>query len=224
MRAFFCAVSALLLVACAQTTSEGKVIVEQGTQDLGRATLCCKTLADAKRANMPLEKTTVTIDKTAQAFEFGGTKSFFILYELPRYLKPYSILITSLPSGFQSDAALFIPRVAIYDEHFKPSRYFDEKSLRNRGNTLERTIFINPQNSNEKFLAIFGSDISASIERAHSEVTATPILIGPAVFHVYGGVDKKSILHSAPIGRLDVEVQGLLPAKTSDVTDRRASQ
>ncbi len=132
-----------------------------------------------------------------------------MLYELPVFSKPYSLSVSSLPRGVQTDMALFIPRVAMYDSEFKPARYFDEKTLRNRGDSLERTIFMNSQNSQERYIAIFGSDMSASIERAYSAVTVTPIVAGPFVFNMYSGHDGKSVLQSSATGVLQFEVHGL---------------
>lgn len=211
MRTLLCFPFVALLCACAVVPA-GIQLVAQGQRDLDDAKLCCTTLAEAKRTKLTIEKTRVLVDKTMSAFDFGGSKAFFVLYELPVYTKPYSLLVTSVPSGQITDAALFIPRIAIYDAEFKPTRFFDEKTLRNRGNTLERTVFINPQNAQERFVAIFGSDLSASIERAYSEVTVTPVMVGPAVFNMYGGQDGKSMLRSSPTGALELEVQGLTVA------------
>ena len=208
MRLFLGLAFAALLAACA-TVPAGIHLVAQSKRELDESSVCCMTLAEAKRTRLPIEKTQVVLDKTAQVFDFGGTKAFFVLYELPAYSKPYSIQITSVPSGGLNDTALLIPRITIYDDDFKPTRFFDEKTLRNRGNTLERTVFINPQNIHERSIAIFGSDLSASIERTYSMVTVTPIVAGPLIFNMYGGHDGKSTLRSSPTGILQLEVQGL---------------
>jgi hypothetical protein len=206
MRAFLSGLSFVLLTGCA---TSGANLVASGKQDLDAAPVCCKTLATAKVAKLPLEKTTVVVDKTAQAFDFGGNKAFFRLYELPAFAKTYSVVITSEPDGTLADLALFLPRVTFYDAQFQPTRHFDEKTLRNRGNSAERTVFINPQNASEKFVAVYGSDLSASIERAYSMVTVTPVMAGPYMFNMYGGQDGKSTIRSAPTGRFELEVQGL---------------
>lgn len=205
------AIAALALSGCAVTT--GQMVVDQGKQELAQATLCCETLATATRSALPVatEPATVVIDKTRQAFNFGGSKAFFVLYELPKFANTYSVVVTSNPQGPLSDVALLVPRVALYDTDFKITRFFDEKTLRNRGNALERTVFFNPSNAQERYMAIFGSDLSSSIERAYSMVTVTPIIAGPIVFNLVGGQDGKSVLRSAPTGSLKLEVQGLAP-------------
>lgn len=203
--------SAIVLAAGCATS--GKDLVAQGKLDLDAAPLCCATLAEARRTALPLEAGTVVLDKTAQAFAFGDSKAFFVLYELPEYTKPYSIIIRSAGAGTLDDTSLLIPRVAFYDQAWKPARYFDEKTLRNRGNGLERTVFINPANAGERYMAIFGSDLSASIERAYSMVTVTPVAIGPVIVNVYDGADGTSTLRSSPTGTLGLEIRGLAPKK-----------
>lgn len=206
MRAFLSGLSVALIAGC---TTTGAQLVSMGKQDLEAAPVCCKTLATANATKLPVGITTVTIDKTAQVFDFGGNKAFFKLYELPPFTKTYSMVITSTPNGNVADLALFLPRVTFYDAQFQPTRHFDEKTLRNRGNSVERTVFINRQNAAEKFVAIYGSDLSSSIERAYSTVTVTPVMAGPYMFNMYGGQDGKSTIRSAPTGSVDLEVRGL---------------
>jgi hypothetical protein len=203
MRALLFGLSITLISGCATT---GANLVSIGKQDLEAAPICCKTLATANAAKLPIGMTTVTIDKSAHAFDFGGNKAFFKLYELPPFTKTYSMVITSTPNGNLVDLALFLPKVTLYDEQFKPTRHFDEKTLRNRGNSVERTVFINPQNATEKYVAIYGSDLSSSIERAYSMVTVTPVFSGPYMVNVYGGQDGKSTIRSAPSGSFNLEV------------------
>ncbi len=76
----------------------------------------------------------------------------------------------------------------------------------------KRTVLVNPGNAGERYLAIYGSDLSSSIERAYSMVTVTPVVAGPVMFNMYGGMDGKSVLRSSPVGTLALEVQGLAPA------------
>lgn len=197
-----------VLAGCATT---GKEHLAAGTRALADAAICCPTLATAKRAQLPDKPAEVVIDQTAQAFDFGGNKAFFVLYELPAFKAPYALVLTSFATGTLDDSALFIPRVATYDADFKVVRYFNEKTLRNRGNNLERTVFINPADARERFVAIYGSDLSSTIERAYSMNTVTPVMVGPYVFHVHSGHDGKSTLRSAPAGRIKLEVQGLEP-------------
>jgi hypothetical protein len=197
------------IVGCGTRAPPGSVVVANGKAALERATLCCKDLSTAPRLPLPLEQTVVKLNGNSPAFDFGGNKAFFVLYELPRYERPYSIFLASQAAGSQQDVAVFVPRVALYDASHRVTRYFDERSLRNRGNDLERTVFINPADSGERYIAIYGSDLTSSIERAYSMVTVQSFYPG---FVYFSGVDGKSNLHTAPTGDVRVEVQGLTPA------------
>lgn len=198
----------LPLVGC-QTVPTGVQIVNDGVAALQKAPLCCQALADAKKIPLPLANTDMLVDSSSQVREFDGKRAFFILLELPEYENPYSITVTSSANGVINDNALFIPRISVYNSEFIATRNFDEKSLRNRGDNLERTVFINPQNRGERYIAIYGSGLSASIERPYSEVTYTTVMVGPVMFNMVGGRDGKSMLRSSPTGRLHLEVKGL---------------
>jgi hypothetical protein len=202
---------ALLLGACT-AVAPGRKVVSEGKEALDGAPLCCQDLSTAARLPLPLVPVTVQIDKNAPAFDFGGNKAFFLLYELPAYERPYSIFMTSEAAGTQQDVAVFIPRVALYDADHVVTRFYDERNLRNRGNNLERTVFVNPGNRAERYLAIYGSDLSASIERAYSMVTVQTVSTGLITFNLYSGTDGTSTLRSSPVGRVQIEVQGLKPA------------
>jgi hypothetical protein len=212
LRAVLLSAASLLLVSCATIPTGAKVVAE-AKEALDGTPLCCKDLSTAPRSPLPLAPVTLQIDKKSPAFDFGGNKAFFVLHELPAYERPYSIFLTSQAAGTQQDIAVFIPRVAMYDANFNVTRYFDEKSLRNRGNNLERTVFINPANQHERYIAIYGSDLSASIERAYSMVTVQTVSTGLVAFNLYSGIDGKSVLRSSPAGGLQIEVQGLVPEK-----------
>lgn len=210
MRAVVLAAASLLLVSCASIPT-GTQLVADAKAALDAAPVCCGSLSTAARTPLPLAPATVQVAKTSPAFDFGGNKAFFVLYELPAWDRSYSINLSSQAAGTQTDVALFIPRIAMYDANFKVTRYFDEKSLRNRGNNLERTVFMNPADRSERYLAIYGSDLSASVERAYSMVTVQTVSTGFVTFNVYSGVDGKSTLRSSPVGNLQLEVQGLAP-------------
>lgn len=199
---------ALSLAGC-QTMQTGEKIVSDGVAALDKTPLCCSDLSEAKRIPLPLLPTDIAVDAKSQARKFDGTKAFFVLLELPVYEKPYALTLTSSAKGVVNDNALFIPRVTVYDAEYTATRTFDEKSLRNRGNDLERTIFINPQNNSERYIAIYGSDLSASIVRPYSEVTYNTVVVGTIMFNVVGGRDGKSTLRSSPTGSLHIEVSGL---------------
>lgn len=208
LRAPVC-VALLGLTACAHIQADK--VVEESHATLAAAPVCCGSLAQAQRQWLPLSgPSELLVDATAQVFDFGGNKAYFVLMELPPYQKPYSIEIRSKVESLPGGTTAFVPRVAMYDAAFELTRFFDVNSLRQRAQTLERTVFINPSNAGERYLAIYGSDPSASIDRRFQTVTVVPMVAGPVVFNmVAGGTDSVSRLHSSPTGRLNLVVTGL---------------
>ena len=145
----------------------------------------------------------------SQAYRFNASKAFFVLFELPPYARPYSIAVTSLASGALTDMTVFMPRIALFDADFQPTRAYDEKMLRSRGNNVELTVFVNPANAGERYIAVYGADAAPPVERAYGKVSVTPVVVGRAVMNVYGGQDATSVLRSAPVGSLRLDVMGL---------------
>lgn len=199
---------ASLLAACANGPDATQRITAARAA-LDAAPLCCTSLAQARRLPLPLERTTVQVDPGSQALAFDGTKAFFVLYELPPFSRPYSIVATSLASGRLQDMAILAMRVATFDANFKRTRSFGENDLRDRGNGLERTIFVNPSNRSERYIAFYGSASTATIERMYSSVTTVPIATGGGIASIYTGQDGVAVSRLAPVGALQLEVQGL---------------
>jgi hypothetical protein len=209
--------AAMLMTACAAPSSLERVTESRAL--LERVADCCSTLADAKRAPLPMEETRLPFDEKSQATRFDGKKAFFALFELPAFVRDYSIYITSLAQGMQgrqlgAEVTLLVPRVILYDHAFNITRTFGDDTLRNRGTNLERTIFINSENSTERYLSIHGSDLEGAVERSISVVNTTALSVGPGVnayFHT--GRDAKMIIRSSPTGVVSIEVRGLVPQK-----------
>jgi hypothetical protein len=207
------AISLSLIAACASGPT-GQNIAKEGKLALVAANLCCDSLRTAIKSPLPSEKIVLAFDAKLQAFDFGGNKAYFKLFDLPAYSHPYSIVISSHAQGWGNDLALFIPRVATYGADFEVTRYFDEKTLRSRSNNLERTIFINPSNAGERYIAVYSSDLSATIERSYSQVSASTISTGAGgFFNLYTGQDGKLSIQSSPVGQIEFEVVGLVPNK-----------
>lgn len=78
--------------------------------------------------------------------------------------------------------------------------------MRQRGPEFERTIFFHAKDGHERYLVIFGGDLSANIERSYAVVTSTPIVAGPLIFNVVGGQESKGTLRASPVGQVTVSV------------------
>jgi hypothetical protein len=200
------ALACATLVACA-TAPAGRERVAEARRTLAAAPVCCTTLAEAKRQPLPLEAVRIDIGGASPAFVFDAVKSHFALFELPTFAGPYSVTIRSHPVVAGDGATLFVPRVALYDAAFRPTRSFDEHSLRNRGQALERTVFVNPRDATERFLAIYGADVTSSTGHAYSTVSQMLLPIGPGLLVLYQGQDHTSTITAAPVGTIEIEPQ-----------------
>lgn len=208
-RAAALAAASALLAGCA--VPNGAAIAGKGRDDLAAAPVCCAHLSTVTVGDLPREKIKVTVDEKRQAFEFDGTKAFFVAYRLPDFSDTYAIVISTENAGTALNTAMFMPRVALYDADWKRTRVFDETTLRPRGTgSLERTVFINPPNADERYLVVYGSNRSDVKELAMSAVTSQPITVGAATIYWQSGADTKVLQHSAPVGDFIIETQGLV--------------
>lgn len=204
--AIFATLAAIALTGC-QTS--GSHIASQSREKLTAAPICCKTIAEAKIRPLPAKQTDFELSANSQAFYFDVGKAFFDIFELPKYSAPYSILIGSRAAGSIQDMSIMAPWVTLLDENFQPTRSFDESTLRPRGNTLERTIFINPGNRNERYMVIFGSPIE-SIHNSTVGITgSTSFYAGGAMFSIPTGADVNSKQEHSPTGSYFLDVLGL---------------
>ena len=203
----------LLSVGCAVLPS-GQQRVADGKAALDAMQACCVTLSTAARVPLPLVKSLVEVDGRSQAFRFDDNKAFFKLFALPEFSRPYSIVLSSLASGNPTDMTVLVPRIVMFNANFVKTRQFEDKTLRNRGANLERTVFINSVDSQERYLAVYGFDLSATFEAAYSQVTTQSWTgAGGAYFMTSTGTDGKSVTRVSPVGQLQIEIQGLAEAK-----------
>lgn len=197
-----------LLASCAAGPDAAQRVANAQAA-LDAAPLCCAALASARRVPLPTRAAAFQVDARSQVYRFKAGKAYFVLFEMPPYARPYSIALTSLASGALTDMTVFMPRIALFDADFQPTRAYDEKMLRSRGNNVELTVFVNPANAGERYIAVYGADTAPPVERAVATVSVTPVVVGRAVMNVYGGQDAVSVLRSAPVGSLQLDVMGL---------------
>lgn len=209
--AFAAAAAALLMAGCA--VKSGLQLAEQGRVDLQVAQVCGPTLADIQPLPLPLKNTPFVIDKSRQAFAFEGGKAFLVSFELPAFNQVYSITLASMPNGAMHDEAIFVPKVLMLDGEHRVTRRYDERELRTRGTRLERTVFINPSNSAERYMVVYGAPLTADFKMTVQEITTQTVSTVYGSFNWADGRDVKKTIRSSPVGRIEVSVQGLEPAK-----------
>jgi hypothetical protein len=171
-----------------------------------------------------MEASSLSIGMDRPVFDFDGRRGYFVMFELPKFVAAYSILIESQPSDaaatYEKGGGLFggppaeaktllTPGVLLLDEAFRTLRRFDQQGLRSRGDGLERTVFVNPSNDGERYIAIYGIDRDEVLTKTYGVVTSTPVFSGAAVGYFVSGQDQRARIHFAPIGAVRITVQGL---------------
>lgn len=184
--------------------------VDLSVQRLATMAVCCTDFSSAQQTPLPLERTILQMDDAVrQVMEIDGAKAYFVLYQLPAYAKPYSVTVASNVQGMLSDGMVLLPKVKMLGADFQPLRQFDTGDLRRRGQSFERTVFVNAENQAEQYLVLYGDRPGRVLEGRHSQVTATPVVAGPVIFNVISGHDAVTRLHVAPSGYLTLDVNGL---------------
>jgi hypothetical protein len=201
--------AALWLQGC--VTLSGAQLSATAAADLESAPLCCPAgLAQAPvqpLPDTPKEPEAITIDAKRPAHVFGGGKGFFVLLALPPFEAPYSIEFTSDAAGPLHNSAIFVPLITTFDADFKAVRQFGEDGLRQRGQQVERTIFVNPSNRQERYLAVYGKGTPSTASTQYAVINSSPVVAGPVMFNVISGSDIKGIRSTAATGTVRVKVK-----------------
>lgn len=203
-------VVALGLSACAHMNASDRV--SQANAELAAKAESSQVVAELHKEPLPvLKPMTYAMDGTRPVFRVGEGKSYVLAFELPRFDRPYSITVSSLTQGAITDSWLFVPRVTLMDERSVVTRTFPEDSLRTRGRAVERTVFINPSNAAERYLLVHAAPLSSAYVRDVQMVVTQTYSSGPMIAHWTSGADVKATTRSAPIGEVEVSVEGLTP-------------
>lgn len=203
-------VVALGLSACAHMSAADRV--SKATAELSAKAESSQAVAELHKEPLPILKPmTYVMDGTRPVFRVGEGKSYVLAFELPRYDKPYSITVSSLTQGAITDSWLFVPRVTLMDERSAVTRTFPEDSLRTRGRAVERTVFINPSNAAERYLLVHAAPLTSAYVRDVQMVVTQTYSSGPMITQWTSGADVKATTRSAPIGEVEVSIEGLAP-------------
>lgn len=198
----------LFLTACA--VNQGSQTAEQARAQLAQATNTCTSLNQAVILDLPLTPLETELAASSQIYTFNDGKSYFSIYRLPLFKKPYSIYIRSHSDGSLTDSAIMLPRITLLDDGFKEKRQFNENALRNRASDVEQTVFINATNSDERYLLIRGANIEGMHTRKIGVMQTTPIMAGGLMFNFTSGGDAVAKIYTSPTGKYLLNTNGLV--------------
>jgi maltose operon substrate-binding protein precursor MalM len=120
---------------------------------------------DGKLIALPTGKGTIKhrINKDTPSFVFPTGPSRVIVFKMPEYRAPYTLIIRS-NLGFGFSKSVFVPSGFFFDAEFRQSRVLLETQFttRERGMTkgyhLEANIQVNDHNKEDRFLLLYTND------------------------------------------------------------------
>ena len=93
---------------------------------------------------------------------------------------------------------------------FALARNYPSTKLRERNGSQELTVFVNPQNRDERFILVYGDMGARATELLRSE--SKTVFVGTGFF--LDGADNRQVIHPFDTGSVQVEVKNLTsPAK-----------
>jgi len=172
---------------------------------LSQSDSCC-----AKLDSMPVEK--LILDGKARRFhlgdtyqtviEEGGQRVFALKLELPDFAGPYSIKVRSLA---KHDIAL-VPKLTFLESDNAKSRIFSSEDFIFNLAEYETTLFINEEQSLERYLLISEDPAARLQTQQRLGVTVNTISTGNGVSFNYGTGDIKTTIHSGRGGEIEISL------------------
>ncbi len=200
----------LHISVCAQSVSPEASAVQTATTTV--PVVCCLELKELIKTPMPSKKTEFLLDEKAPLFDFGQGPQTYLLIELPAFSTTYSITISDIPqNGFfrQTSYTQLALRIQTLDAEYSKKREYVYSDMKKRGLGYEKTVFINPQNSIEKYILVRGV-LDAKPEEVTISKTQT-IFVGTGFY--IGGEDQKIWLKPFNMGRVSIDSIPVVQAK-----------
>ncbi len=172
---------------------------------------CCAQLAAQAKWPLALEKTEVKLGEQSPTHDFGNGVQPYLLIALPDFVKAYSFTVSDLPQAPRVFGGGPHTRLALHiqtlDANYQPKRAYNYSAMKKRGFAYEKTIFMNPQNQDEKYVLVRGVPSSAPEDVVISRQDV--VFVGTGFF--MGGTDQKLSIHPSTTGAVVVEPKGLEP-------------
>jgi hypothetical protein len=159
---------------------------------------------------LPAKPQVFEINDTLPVTKVDQNNGYALKFVLPAFQTPYSIVLQGFSNVQTSDGniLMFAPVVYLLDEQHQITRQFSAKDLVRRGAfNLERTIFMNPKNAQERYLVISGDLDGESFDRkvASSNQGAVYVAGAGSISWATGSESKNTIFYS-PVGSVLIKV------------------
>lgn len=136
------------------------------------------------------------------------------LFSLPAFEEPYAVRVAAqVEPGFggaNAKAKVVSPRVTLLDEKLALTRTFGASDLTRRGAQMSIDVFVNPENSAERYLLLHVEPerVGETETRSNVGATVTPIYTGVGFVVITTGHDKPQQIEVRAKGRFVVSLLG----------------
>jgi hypothetical protein len=124
-----------------------------------------------------------------------------VLVELPPFTQSYVVNIRSLLGG-----TVLAPRVDVLDANKVPRRSLGLADLKSRGDSLSLDVFINKENADERYLALYPDPSAFGRGESRSSMGTQTTYI--ATGYWISGTDSKHVVNYVDAGTLMVTLKG----------------
>jgi hypothetical protein len=165
----------------------------------------------APRQTLPAEQQSFEVDEKMPTHDFGHGRQPYLLIELPPFQAPYEVRLRNevreMEATSSKQLTRLVPHVQTLRSDFALARNYPSTKLRERNGSQELTVFVNPQNRDERFLLVFGDMKARATELLRSE--SKTVFVGTGFF--LDGADNRQVIHPFEKGSVLVEVKNLTP-------------
>lgn len=168
----------------------------------------------ALRQTLPAKQQGFEVDEKMPTHDFGHGPQPYLLIELPPFQAPYEVRlrneIREVEAASSKRLTRLVPHVQTLTADFALARNYPSTKLRERNGSQELTVFVNPQNRDERFILVYGDMGARATELLRSE--SKTVFVGTGFF--LDGADNRQVIHPFDTGSVQVEVKNLTsPAK-----------
>lgn len=165
----------------------------------------------APRQTLPAKQQGFDIDEKMPTHDFGHGPQPYLLIELPPFQAPYEVRVRNEIKETEASSlkrlTRLVPHVQTLRSDFALARNYPSTKLRERNGSQELTVFVNPQNQDERFILVYGDLKTHTTELLRSE--SKMVFVGTGFF--MDGADNRQVIHPFDKGSVLVEVKNLTP-------------
>lgn len=197
------------MVGCANTPiKSAQQQLTELRQHLQQSPSVQSSLSQIAAQPLPTKKKIFHINEKLPVYRFEQGAVYVLKLELPTYQAPYQIVLTGTGNiARDGNLLMFAPVVYLLDAQHQVVRHISSQDLVRRGTgSLERTVFINPKNAQERYLVIAGELGDVSYDRTVASINnGSTYVAGVGGVSWSTGTESTNKVFYAPIGTVSIQ-------------------